>query len=83
MRSLGARDPGSTSSPSASTGTVDWTNQRIEEHVMTGWIPLLVRQEDYAEFAAQVASREVGREDSGVIPSFSSCLLYTSPSPRD
>jgi len=51
---------------------VDWTNQRIEEHVMTGWIPLLVRQEDYAEFAAQVASREVGREDSGVIPSFSS-----------
>jgi hypothetical protein len=34
---------------------------------MTSWIPLLVRQEDYTEFARQVASREVGRADSVLI----------------
>jgi hypothetical protein len=39
---------------------------------MTSWIPLLVRQEDYTDFAMQVASREVGREDSVVIPSVAS-----------
>ncbi len=39
---------------------------------MTSWIPLLVRQEDYSEFAMQVASREVGREDSVVHPSVTS-----------
>lgn len=39
---------------------------------MTSWIPLLVRQEDYTEFATLVASREVGREDSVVIPFVSS-----------
>ena len=31
---------------------------------MSTWIPLLVRQEDYAEFANRVAEREAGREDS-------------------
>lgn len=39
---------------------------------MTSWIPLLVRQEDYTEFATQVASREAGREDSVVIASVTS-----------
>jgi len=38
---------------------------------MTSWIPLLVRQEDYTEFATQVASREVGRENPG-LPSVTS-----------
>ena len=32
---------------------------------------MLVRQEDYAELATQVASREAYREDSAVIPSVS------------
>ena len=36
---------------------------------MSNWIPLLVRQEDFAEFAARVAEREVGREDPVVLPS--------------
>jgi len=35
---------------------------------MTSWIPPLVRQEDYAEFAARVAAREAKREDPAVIP---------------
>lgn len=34
---------------------------------MTRWIPLLVRQDDYLEFASLVAAREVGRDDSAVI----------------
>lgn len=45
---------------------------------MTSWIPLLVRQEDYTEFATQVASREVGREDSAVIPSVTSGPVATT-----
>jgi hypothetical protein len=32
------------------------------------WIPLLVRQEDYTEFAAQVALREISRETTGASP---------------
>jgi hypothetical protein len=45
---------------------------------MTSWIPLLVRQEDYTEFATQVASREVGRADSVVIPSVASGPVATT-----
>ena len=46
---------------------------------MTSWIPLLVRQEDYTEFARQVALREVGREDS-VVPSVTSGPVAASAS---
>jgi hypothetical protein len=46
---------------------------------MNSWIPLLVRQEAYAEFATQVASPEVGREDWTVIPSVTSGLGAATP----
>lgn len=45
---------------------------------MTSWIPLLVRQEDYTEFATEVASREVGREDFALFPSVTSAPVATT-----
>lgn len=45
---------------------------------MTDWIPLLVRQADYMEFATLVAAREGGREDSAIIASVSSELVAAS-----
>jgi hypothetical protein len=36
----------------------------MEEAVVPNWIPLLVRAEDYMEFAALVTQREAGRSDA-------------------
>ena len=49
---------------------VEYTQQRLR-------LRLLERQEQLMRIAREVTNRELNREE------FNSCLLYTSPSPRD
>ncbi|PWN03206.1 hypothetical protein DJ010_08785 [Nocardioides silvaticus] len=48
---------------------------------MGDWIPLLVRREDYAELAALVAQREVGRPDRPLGSVVSTDVPYAVPVP--
>lgn len=58
---------------------VQWVDEpEVEDKDVTSWIPLLVRREDYIEFARQVALREVEREDSAVSPSVTSGPVATT-----
>jgi hypothetical protein len=50
----------------------------IKESSVTNWVPLLVRQSDYVEFASLVAAREADRDSSVVITSVSSEPVATS-----
>jgi hypothetical protein len=48
------------------------------EAAMSTWVPLLVRREDYMDFAEQVASREAGREEPEAPPSVNTAAAATA-----
>lgn len=50
---------------------------------MTSWIPLLVRTEDFSEFAAMVAEREVDREEDDTPIAVASAVPSTVPEEPD